>query len=101
MAILSDVERRRRRTYAILPGIVVLTVPCYCAGFSPLIFAPAPLIGTPTPLPPTPTQLFSETPTATQSASVTPGGPAGPALPQTPTPSIPATPPFTPSPTLT
>gem|GEM_PF-3008885 len=42
MDVLSDVERRRRRTYSILTGIIVLTVPCYCAGFLALMFAPPP-----------------------------------------------------------
>ncbi|MEK7311649.1 MAG: hypothetical protein AAB382_06740, partial [Chloroflexota bacterium] len=109
MSALSEVERRRRRTYAILTGIIVLTVPCYCAGFFALMFAPnTPTPGAATALPSTPTQLVlpttaaaptTEVPT-TPTLTVTPGGPTV-TKPATPTQFVPPTSTFTPSPTFT
>src|SRR5258707_15711279 len=58
----------RRRTYSILTGIILLTLPCYCAGFIALSLAPAAPGG-----PPTATLLATITgqPAATGSATIT------------------------------
>src|SRR5712691_2483753 len=59
----------RRRTYSILTGIILLTLPCYCAGFIALSLAPAPPNGNATaPL----LATITGQPSATASVTVTP-----------------------------
>src|SRR5262245_32389924 len=78
----------RRRTYTFLTGLILLTLPCYCAGFIALALAPTPgttpsptntLLATYTGLPPQTVTgtvtLETLTPTLTLTAS--PSTPTG------------------------
>lgn len=57
----------RRRTYAVLIGIILLTLPCYCAGITALTLAPDP------DAPPTLPAVLSPTPTETATVVDIPG----------------------------
>ncbi|MBM2851122.1 MAG: hypothetical protein HW418_4064 [Anaerolineales bacterium] len=63
-------ESTRRRTYTILTGIILLTLPCYCAGFIALALAPQPGAATLPPLTATAAALLSPAPTGIGSATV-------------------------------
>src|SRR5258706_4921366 len=81
----------RRRTYTILTGIILLTLPCYCAGFIALSIGPGAAGGeaTATHLPTLtgqPTGTATITPSPTASPTV---GPPIETLPPTPSQFVP------------
>jgi len=103
----------RRRTYAILIGVILLTVPCYCAGVVALILAPDETAVIPTITPTatitaTNTQLPAPNPLTavpTNNPTITPGAtetlPPTPGQFETETPIPSQTPTFTHTPTPT
>jgi hypothetical protein len=99
MTAPAQTKRNRRRLYGILIGIILVTIPCYCAGLVAIRRAPQHVTPTAS-IGPTFTQApFIASPTPTSTAALT----ATPTRTITPTPFVPPTPTptFTPEPTKT
>ena len=111
MQRLESLDPRRRRRYAILAGVVVATLPCYCAGWIAIRRAPeVSLLPTETPttvaiiqtLIPSPTDTITPTITLTPSSTPTSFVPSpSPTPTETPTASDTPLPSDTPVPTNT
>lgn len=63
----------RRRTYSVLIGIILLTLPCYCGAILAIYFAPDDAVVVDEDTPPTLPVVVSPTPEATLPGGVMPG----------------------------